>query len=368
VVVEIGRDSATGRRRQRWVSGFATEADAARALPTILHRARQSSPGPSGRETLAHFLRRWLAMLPSRGLRATTIDGYRVSIESQLLPRLGMISLAHLTPQQLNSCYAQMLGSGRRDGRGGLSPRTVRLAHTVLRRALADAVRWGELDRNVADNADPPRSRRTGELRVWSAAEVRVFLDSLETHPLGPCFRLLAATGMRRAEVLGLRWRDIDFNRARLSIIQTLVRTSEGAILTPPKTASGRRSIALDRRTLEILLDYRKQQSLNANDGPESDLVFHRDDGSPVPPHSLSKAFTAAVNEAGLPSLRLHDLRHTYASLALAAGVHVKVVSERLGHAGVTITLDIYSHVIPALDASAAEQIADLLDQHDNAQ
>lgn len=362
VVVELGRDPRDGRRRQKWVSGFATRFEAERALPRILRQLDETPvPARSSSKTLALFLREWLATLPGRGLRLTTIDGYCTSIEAQLIPRLGATALSRLTAAQLNSCYMEMLTSGRRDGRGGLSPRTVRLAHTIIRKALSDAVRWGQIDQNVADNADPPRAQRAGELRIWSAQEICVFLDSLEAHPLRPCFWLLATTGMRRGEALGLRWRDIDFEHARLSVVQTVVRTSEGALFSPPKTARGRRSIALDRRTLQILRDYRQQQLTVDPHGHEFELVFHRADGTPIPPHTLSKTFSAATKRAGLPAIRLHDVRHSYASLALQAGVHVKIVSERLGHASVMITLDVYSHVLPALDASAAEQIADLL-------
>ena len=245
VVVELGRDSRDGRRRQRWVSGFATRGDAERALPRIL-RESEAGPAPtaSSRQSVADFLRAWLATLPARGLRPTTIDGYRVAIETQLIPRIGSTPLNRLTSVQLNTCYGELLASGRRGGKRGLSPRTVRLTHTVLRKALADGMRWGQLHTNVAANADPPRGRTTPEMRIWSAAELTRFLATLDGHPMETCIWLLANTGMRRGEALGLRWRDIDFDHSRLSIVQTVIPTSEGISLLTTKNRTG---AALDR-------------------------------------------------------------------------------------------------------------------------
>jgi integrase len=361
VVVELEPDARSGRRRQRWISGFKSRPEAARALPGILLDLDLAGAQPStSRQTTAQYLRGWLETLPPRGLRQTTIDGYRVSIENHLIPHLGPTQLARLNSAQINAAYGDLLSRGRSNGKGGLSPRTVRLAHTILRKALADAVRWGQLEHNPAASADPPRVQRTAELRVWSAAEVRQFLDSIETHPLRTCYWLLATTGMRRGEALALTWRQVDFEHRRLSIVQSLVRTSSGPMFSPPKTARGRRSIALDQRTLEILRTHHQQQASNRA-GDDDDLVFQRADGSPIPPHSVSKAFALAVQQAGLRKIPLHGLRHSHATLALRAGVHAKIVSERLGHASISLTLDVYSHVLPALDSLAAEQIATLL-------
>jgi integrase len=313
---------------------------------------------PTARQTTAAYLRFWLKTLPGRGLRATTIDGYRVSIEAHLIPRLGATQLGRLTPEQINGCYRFLLDRGRRDGAGGLSPRTVRLAHTVLRKALADAVRWGQLERNVAADADPPRGQRPPEMQVWTAEEVRRFLEFVQRHPLAAYFRLLATTGMRRGEGLGLRWRDIDFENRRLAVVQRLVRTSNGDVLSPPKTHRSRRAIGLDFRTVEALQDHKGRHRRLAQ---ASEFVFCRPDGSPIPPHSVSKTFLRLAREAELPRIRLHDLRHSYATLALRAGVHPKVVSERLGHSTITLTLQTYSHVLPVLDFEAAERVAELL-------
>jgi integrase len=354
----LERDRRTGKRRQKWISGYQSRRDAERAIPQLVRDidARRVEQ-PTARHTTATYLRLWLETLPSRGLRVTTVDGYRVSIESHLIPRIGAIQLGRLTPDQINAAYFDLLVRGRRDGAGALSPRTVRLAHTVLRKALADAVRWGQLDRNAAVDADPPRRQRAPEMQVWTAEELRLFLGFVDSHPLSVYFRLLSTTGMRRGEGLGLRWRHVDFENRQLAVVQSLVRTSGGAVLSTPKTQRSRRAIALDVRTLEALMNHRDQQRAST----ESGLVFGRHDGSPLAPHSVSKTFVQLVKNAELPRIRLHDLRHTYATLALRAGVHPKVVSERLGHSSIALTLDTYSHVLPVLDSEAAERVAELL-------
>lgn len=354
----MGRDPFTNRRRQRWVSGFASREDAEAALPDLLgERERESGASPR-RLSLSQFVKLWLASLPARGLRATTIACYQTTLEAHVLPQLGRVPLARLSALHLNQLYAQLLIDGRADRGGGLSPRSVRLTHAILRKMLADAVRWGSVSENVGLRADPPRSQQSTAMRTWSALQLRHFLDSLEEHPLRALYWLLAASGMRRGEALGLRWRDLDLKGRRLSVVQTLVPIPGGATFSPPKTARSRRMIALDAATVEVLRDYRDQQ---ARKGLLGELVFARADGSPLLPHSVSKAFTRAIVSAGLPMIRLHDLRHTHASLGLQAGLHPKVISERLGHSTIAITLDTYSHVTPALDAQAAETIAALL-------
>jgi integrase len=358
VVLDLGRDPFTNRRRQRWVSGFSSHEEAEAALPSLLRDSVQAPAPASPPLSLHRFIEMWLSSLLGRGLRPTTIACYRTALEAHVLPRLGRVPLARLSALHLNDLYARLLVDGRVDGRGGLSPRSVRLVHSIVRKALADAVRWGNVGENVALRADPPRVQQTLAMRTWSAAQLREFLASVGQHPLRVCFWVLATTGMRRGEALGLRWCDVDLERGRLSIVQTLVQVPGGVHFSQPKTARSRRVIALDETTVQVL---REHQELHSAQGLGGELVFARADGSPLLPHSVSKAFRAATVAAGLPRVRLHDLRHTHASLGLQAGLHPKVISERLGHSTVAITLDTYSHVVPALDEQAAETIASLL-------
>jgi integrase len=203
-------------------------------------------------------------------------------------------------------------------------------------------------------------------MRTWTAEQVRQFLSRVADSPYRVAWIVLLATGIRRGELLGLRWSDLDLDAGRLQVRRSLVSVGYELHVSEPKTDRGRRSIALDASSVAALRQHRKRQLEQrvalglGRPGPES-LVIARPDGSPVHPDRLTKLFEAATKAAGLPRIRLHDLRHTHASLALAGGVHPKVVSERLGHASIAITLDTYSHAIPQLDQAAAETVGALI-------
>lgn len=207
---------------------------------------------------------------------------------------------------------------------------------------------------------DAEKARKT-----WTADELRKFLEHVRDDRLYAAFLLAATTGMRRGEVLGMRWRDVDFERSRLAVAQTMTNVGTELVTSTPKTQKGTRSVALDPTTLDALKAHRRKQAAEqlafGRDYLESELVFRDPDGAPVSPNALSNAFKHRIRLAGVPTIRLHDLRHTHATLALQAGVHAKVVSERLGHSTIAITLDTYSHAIPAMQEEAAERVAALV-------
>jgi len=248
-------------------------------------------------------------------------------------------------------------------GNGGLSPNTVHHVHVALHRALRDAVKWGYLQTNVAQFADPPRaSAQHKELPVWSEEQLHAFLDSVTQQRLYPLWRFLAMTGCRRGEALGLTWRDLDIENGRVAIVRALVPIAGKLVETEPKTKRGRRLIALDGETVAVLREQAarqlaEQQALG-DYWIDSGRVFTQDNGSELHPERISALFARLVRAAALPQIPLHGLRHTYASLASAKGVNPAIVSRRLGHATVAFTLDIYSHVLPQVDAEAAELIA----------
>jgi integrase len=271
---------------------------------------------PSKRTTGAFLREDWLPGLRAQ-VRPGTWAEHKSKVEVHLVPAIGGVRLQQLTPGHLNALYADLLEQG-------LSARTVLHVHATIRRALADATRWGVVPRNVALLASPPRPGRP-ELQVWTAAELRTFLAAVEDDRLYALWLLAASTGMRRGELLGLRWPDVDLGRARVAVRRSLVTVGHKVMVSEPKTAKGRRSVALDPATVAGLKAWHKHQA------------------------------------ADLPVIRLHDLRHTNATLALAAGVHPKVVQERLGHANIAITLDTYSHAVPALEEQAARTVAALV-------
>jgi integrase len=244
------------------------------------------------------------------------------------------------------------------------SSRTVTIIHNMLHTALADAARKGTVLRNVADLADPPKPRASPpkKMRIWSPAQLRRFLAEIEHHRLHPAFYLAANTGMRRGEMLGLRWDDVDLDRARLSVRHQIVNVDYVLIVDDVKTATGRRTIDLDPRTVAVLRSWRKGQLeervlcglRTADDG----LVFAKPDGSSTHPDLFSQIFDRHVAKSILPRIRLHDLRHTHASILLKAGVPVKDVSERLGHSNPAFTMTVYQHVLPAMQSDAAAKFS----------
>jgi len=354
------------RRRQRSKGGYRTKRDALAALNEAqgaLQRGLYVEPSKLSVKTF--LLDHWLPAVEA-GLRHSTLQGYRGAIRTYVISRLGETRLQALTPDQLNAFYGELLRKGRKDGKSGLSPKTVHNVHVMLHKALHDAVRWGYLPRNVAEFSDPPRQTSSGKtMRTWTPEELRSFFAFVESDALYAAWVLSASTGMRRGEVLGLRWQDIDFDRRRLAIRQTIISIDYQVEISEPKTARGRRSVALDTGTVTALKAHRaaqNQEKLKLGEAyQDMGLVFCRADGTPVHPDRFTQMFDKHVKASGLPRIRLHDLRHTHATLALAAGIHPKVVSERLGHSTVAFTMDVYSHAIPSMEAEAAETIANLV-------
>jgi integrase len=274
----------------------------------------------------------------------------------------------HITKDTLASLLRRHSDSDTAVSRSTLDGRTVNYIHTIVHRALKDAVRWGRLARNPADAADPPRGgQKSDGVRSWDAASLREFLatSAASGDRLYPLWVLLATTGMRRGEALGLRWSDVDLEAGRLRIVQTIVQVRSTVTVGEPKTARGRRPIALDAGTSAVLREHRKRslefRMLVGPDFGDQDLVFHHPDGACLKPEAVSAAFVRRVRKIGLPRLTLKGLRHTWATLALERGIHPRVVQERLGHSTISITLGVYSHVAPTLHDEAAQLIADLV-------
>jgi len=368
-VIVSGTDPATGKRK-RHTPVFRTKREAERVEAKLKTELNEGTHVARQNLKFVGYAKEWLPAMKAQ-VRPSTWESYERNIRVHVIPRIGAISLQALTPTHLNKMYADLLADGRRPGKGdrrgkgaGLSPRTVAYIHTILHRCLGDAARDGLVQRNVAAVARPPKqggSDKT-ELRTWTPAELRAFLTHIEDDFrwwLYPVIHVAATTGMRRGEVLGLRWNRVDLDAGRVSIQETVVCVGHEVCFSKPKTHKGKRSVPLDPTTVAVLRALHKAQTTHSLDG--SDLVFRNDAGGPLDPESVSLVFNRRVKSSGLPRIRFHDLRHTFATLALQANVPLKVVSDILGHANISITGDCYSHVIPSMQEDATSRVAALV-------
>ena len=355
-------------RKQLTRSGFSTKVEAQRALDEFkIASSRGEYVEPSRLTVGAYIDERWIPAVQAR-LRPSTFESYQRNLRLHVLPGIGDVRLQALQPTDLNALYAILLKSGRRNGPGGgLSGRTVRYVHSILRKALSDAERWSLVVRNVADLADPPptRSTRPPKMHTWTSDEVRAFLEHVRRDRLAAMWVMFVTTGMRRGEVLGLSWSETNLDRGDVSIIEARVTVGHDVVVSEPKTPRSRRRIAIDPQTVVVLRDWRKLQLEYrlrwGSSWQDCGLVFTREDGSALHPDAVSGLFERQIEAAGLPRIRLHDLRHTWASLALQQGVPLKVVSERLGHSSISITADTYQHVTEGMDRDAADRVAQVL-------
>lgn len=353
-VVEAGRD-ANGRRRQVTKGGFASRKDAVAALDRCLDDLRGGIDVET-RLTVGEYLESWLAS--KRSLRPSTAKSYRYHIRLYLNPLLGHVRLRELRAHQVDVLIDEL---SKTRGARVLSSATVRRIYSTLRVALNDAVRRRLIPYNPAEHVDLPTERRA-PVTVWTSEQVAQFLSASRNDRLYPAYHLVVMSGMRRGEVCGLRWSDVDLDRGLLRISQAVVQLGGPLHLGPPKTRAGVRSIALDDLTVEVLRMHRDRQSEERRAWgagyQDYGMVFANENGTLISPERLSRNFRHASKRADLPVIRFHDLRHTSASLALAAGVALKVVSERLGHSTIGITADLYTHVVPAVARDAANAIA----------
>jgi len=357
---DIGaRDPVTGRRQVRQVTVRGTRKDAEGELTRLLNTISEGVYVDPSKLTVAEYLDQWLANVKAN-VAPKTYERWEEICKKHLAVALGAHQIKALSPLAIQSYYVAALASGRRSGKGGLAPRTVKHHHRVLFQALRQAVRWRIIARNPAADVDAPKTERP-EISVLDNNEVPVLLAATKSTRLHVPVILALNTGMRRGEVLGVRWSDIDLDGASLTVNQSLEQTKAGLRFKSPKSRSGRRRIALSPLTVDTLRRHkiaqakeRLQLGLGKND---AGLVFTTFDGETVKPSTFTKEFARIVKRAGLAGGSFHSLRHTHLTQLLRDGVNPKVVSERAGHAGVAITLDIYGHVLPGDQENAALKV-----------
>jgi integrase len=335
--------------------------DAEVVLVQLLHQRDSGIDQPPGKISVGEYLQRWLRDYAEANTGPATLVQYESFVRRHLIPALGNIPLAKLRPQHIQAYYSHALRNGRADGKGGLLATTVLHHHRVLREALQHAVRWQLIARNPADAVEPPRPARH-DVPALSQEVAQRLLEAANATPYGSLAYVAIMTGLRRGELLGLHWQDLDLEAGVLYVRQALQRLGgEGITFRAPKTRGSGRAVALSPDTVQRLRQHRHRQlEERLLLGPayqDNGLVFTTPLGTPIDPANLLRAWGRIVKAAGLDGLRFHDLRHAHATLMLQQGVHPKVVSERLGHSGIRITMDTYSHVMPGLQAAAAAQL-----------
>lgn len=356
LTIDLGRDEQ-GKRRRKFISVTGTKNEAQRQLREYLSTIDKGIPLNAEKATVAQWLDRWLKEYVVPNTRQKTVERYEGIIRNHVKPELGNLRLAKLSPSDIQSLEAKLI-------QAGMAPAGVELVHRVISSALKYAVRMEVLWRNAAQAVTPPKVVRR-EIEPPDVLEVRRILTEAiaQNHPLYAAIHLIAYTGIRRGEALGLRWQDIDLEAGTISIVQTLGRSlHKGLVFQPPKTNRSRRSIDLDPGTVDVLRAHKVKQLehrlLLGEAYQDTGLVFPDPLGAPLNPMALTRAFQSLAHVLGLKELRLHDLRHFHASVMLQQRQSPALVSQRLGHASVSTTMDIYSHILPGWQKEAANAFA----------
>jgi integrase len=357
LIYELPRD-VDGRRKQGRQTVHGTKRDADAKLREILTSLDQGGYISPTKETLGAFLERWLATYAATNTRERTMKDYRGIVSRYLKPSLGTIEVTALRPEHVQGLYASMRERG-------LAAMTILHTHRLLKESLSHAVKWQLINRNVCDAVDAPRPQRKEMMALAEDDVTRLFRASEGTE-FHPVFHVALHTGMRRSEVLALKWENIDLEHWVIQVASGLHRINgKGIMLTPTKNRSSRRTVAISEGVANLLRQVQGEQLLLqieiGGEWNSAGFVFTDPSGAPLDPDRVTRAFMRISKSAGLTGLRLHDLRHTHATLMLKAGVPAKVVSERLGHASISTTIDIYSHVLPGMQEDAVAKFSRLL-------
>lgn len=354
IVIDIGNDPQTGKRQQKRFSGYKSKKIAENAIATIIHQLEQGTFILPTSTTLREFLEYWLNQRKTK-LSPTTVNSYEVVINNHLIPSLGNIKLTDLRPLTINEYYNTKLET--------LSGRTVLHHHRMLRKALQDAVNWQVIKNNPCDSVESPKAKKY-RADVYDKEDIKKLITALSGHELEAHVSLALFLGLRRGELLALKWSDINYKDSTITIQSNLVVANSNLVLKEPKTEDSMRTIVLTHEILEILRKYKisqKEQKLRfGKHYKDDDFIFTKEDGELINPGSFSHTFSDFLKKSNLRHIRLHDLRHTNATLMLMSNIPAKVASARLGHSNVSTTLDIYSHVLKDMEKEVSDKISDI--------
>ncbi|CAN5193034.1 site-specific integrase [soil metagenome] len=349
-VASITWKDAAGKvhRPRRYRKTRVQARDALKELEREVERGVQvASKSPA----LAAYLEQWLTASVEPSVRVKTYQGYQSIVAVRIVPHIGGLKLQQVTPPVIQALYSDLAASG-------LAPRSVIHTHRCLRRAMQQALKWGMIVRNPCDAVDVPRAPRA-EMKVLDRHEVETLLTATRDDRQHALYVVAVTAGLRLGELLGLQWSDIDFDGGRLMVRRALqFQTGKGHVFTEPKTSKSRRTVHLSQRAVTALREHKVRQLeerlMLGSEWKMPELVFTNYTGRPIDPGDMSNRLKAALKVAGLPAIRFHDLRHTAATLLFQAGTHPKLVQELLGHSSIALTMDTYSHVIPAMHGEVA--------------
>ncbi len=356
--IDIGRDPATGKRKQKTKSGFSTKKIAQEACAKMISELSKGIYIDAKDMLFKHLVEEWLDLSKVR-VRDTTFKNYFRAANIRIIPALGQMKINELNHVAIQKYINELIEEN-------LTPRYIEYLFTIINGAVEHAVKTERLIKNPLQYVEVPRPRRKNHV-TWSIDEVNRFLNFAKFD--NPIYyitlKIAIHTGMRRGEVLGLRWKDVDLKEQKISVTQSLVYDEEGFRFSDLKTNSSKRLISIDDDLTSELKRYKVQQNhFKLSLGVEyhdQDLVCCREDGKPIYPRTLAMHFDSTIKKSGVPKIRLHDLRHTHATILLKLGENPKVVSERLGHSNVKMTLDTYSHVTPDMQKSTADKFGNAL-------
>jgi integrase len=358
----------------RKVYTAATRGEVKDKLTKALRDQQMGLPIVGEKETVANFLKHWLEHVAANNVRPSTLESYRWITEKHLVPGLGRYALAKLTAQEIQAFLNERLKGGRQPhtkrtkkpqepvapANPSLSPRTVQHIHATLRTALDQALRWNLVARNVASLVDAPRVRRQ-EVQPYTPEEAKGLLATVATDRLEALYSAAMALGLRQGEALGLQWPDVDFAAGALTVRNSLQRVKGKLTLVEVKAQRSRRTITLPQVAISALVRHRARQeqerSFAGERWQQTGFIFTTTIGTPLDGTTVTHRFQAMLKDAGLRRIRFHDLRHTCATLLLAQGVHPRVIMEILGHSQIAITMNLYAHVIPAMQKDVAAQM-----------
>ncbi|TPE65923.1 tyrosine-type recombinase/integrase [Halalkalibacterium halodurans] len=342
-----------GKYKKKLKRGFKTKKEAEAAMVEAQDALNKGNYIEPSKELYKDFMNTWLNDKKTN-IQESTFSNYKYLVEKHILPVLGDIELRKITPRDIQSLYNNL--------KDQISDENIRKIHTVIKDSLNRAAKWEMILKNPATLVDAPKVSKK-EIEVWDEEEIKMFLEASKDSRYYCAFLLALTTGMRQGEILGLRWKDIDVDNQTISVVQTLSHSGK-KLKAGAKTDAGNRKISIDSNTLEQILKlrtkYKQEMLANRPIYEDHDLVIRTSVGTPLSPRNLLRSFYSLIKKAEVKPIRFHDLRHTHASLLLKQGVNPKIVSERLGHANVRITLDTYSHLLPNLQKETAEQFGKL--------